>query len=58
MTGFGTILNSAGIVFGGIIGRFAGKFLKPRRQDALNTVYRHRRGHDNIRYWLVDVKCM
>ena len=36
MTGFGTILNIAGIVFGGIIGRFAGKFLKPRQQDALN----------------------
>ena len=36
MTGLGTILNSAGIVFGGIVGRFAGKFLKPQQQDALN----------------------
>ena len=36
MTGLGTILNSAGIVFGGIVGRFAGKFLKPQQRDALN----------------------
>ena len=36
MTGLGTILNSAGIVFGGIVGHFAGKFLKPQQQDALN----------------------
>ena len=36
MTGLGTILNSAGIVFGGIVGRFAGKSLKPQQRDALN----------------------
>ena len=36
MIGFGTIMNSACIVAGGVIGKLAGKFFKPEQQDALN----------------------
>lgn len=36
MTGLGTIINSAGIVLGGLIGHFTGKLFKPEQQDALN----------------------
>ena len=36
MIGFGTILNTASIVAGGLIGHFTGKFFKREQQDALN----------------------
>ena len=36
MIGLGTIINSAGIVAGGIIGHFAGKLFRPEQQEALN----------------------
>ena len=36
MIGLGTILNVAGIVVGGLLGRSCGRFLKPRYQDTLN----------------------
>ena len=36
MIGLGTILNVAGIVAGGLLGRFCGRLLKARYQDALN----------------------
>lgn len=35
MFGLGTIINSAGIVVGGLIGHFAGKLFKPAQQEAL-----------------------
>ena len=36
MIGLGTIINSAGIVAGGLIGHFAGRLFHPRQQDAIN----------------------
>lgn len=36
MTGLGTVINSASIVAGGLIGHFAGKFFKPEQQESLN----------------------
>ena len=36
MIGLGTIINSAGIVLGGIAGLLFGRFLKARFQDSLN----------------------
>lgn len=36
MIGLGTIINSAGIIAGGIIGHFAGKLFRPEQQEALN----------------------
>ena len=36
MIGLGTILNSAGIVTGGLMGHFIGKRFKPEQQDSLN----------------------
>lgn len=36
MIGLGTIINSAGIVAGGIAGHFAGKLFKEEQQDSLN----------------------
>ena len=36
MIGLGTILNVGGIVIGGLLGRFCGRFLKERYQDSLN----------------------
>ncbi|MGN1006087.1 MAG: DUF554 family protein, partial [Aristaeellaceae bacterium] len=36
MIGLGTILNVGGIVIGGLLGRFCGRFLKERYQDTLN----------------------
>ena len=36
MIGLGTILNSAGIVAGGLMGHFIGKRFKPEQQDSLN----------------------
>lgn len=36
MIGLGTIINSAGIVFGGIIGLFAGKLFKEEQRESLN----------------------
>lgn len=36
MIGFGTVLNVAGIVAGGALGRFCGRLLKERYQDTLN----------------------
>jgi len=35
MIGFGTILNCAGILAGGLCGHFAGRVFKPEQQDAL-----------------------
>lgn len=36
MIGLGTILNSAGIVAGGLMGHFIGKRFKPEQRDSLN----------------------
>lgn len=36
MMGLGTIINVGGILLGGIMGRFFGRFLKERYQDTLN----------------------
>lgn len=36
MIGLGTVINSASIVAGGLIGHFAGKFFKPEQQESLN----------------------
>ncbi|MBQ6889268.1 MAG: DUF554 domain-containing protein [Lachnospiraceae bacterium] len=36
MVGFGTIINVAGIIIGGILGRVAGRFLSERYQDSLS----------------------
>ncbi len=36
MIGIGTILNTVGILLGGILGLLFGKFLRPRHQDALS----------------------
>lgn len=36
MIGLGTIINSAGIVAGGVIGHFTGKLFRPEQQDSLN----------------------
>ena len=36
MIGLGTVINSIGIVVGGIIGRFAGRFFKAEQQESLN----------------------
>ena len=36
MPGLGTIINVIGIIIGGILGRFCGKFLTERCQDTLN----------------------
>ena len=36
MIGLGTIINSAGIIAGGIIGHFAGNLFRPEQQEALN----------------------
>lgn len=38
MIGTGTIINSIGIVAGGIVGHFTGKFFKEKQQDAVNKV--------------------
>lgn len=35
MTGLGTIINSAGIVAGGLVGHFAGRLFKPGQQTSL-----------------------
>ncbi|MBR0462763.1 MAG: DUF554 domain-containing protein [Clostridia bacterium] len=37
MTGLGTIINSAAIVAGGVIGHFTGKLFREEQQKALNT---------------------
>lgn len=37
MTGLGTIINSASIVAGGLIGHLTGRFFKIEQQEALNT---------------------
>lgn len=34
--GLGTIFNSAAIISGGLIGRFAGKLLRQDQQEAVN----------------------
>lgn len=36
MIGLGTIINTAAIVFGGVIGHFTGKLFHPEQQEALN----------------------
>mgnify|MGYP002520560806 FL=1 len=36
MIGLGTIINTASIAAGGLIGHFAGKFFKPEQQQSLN----------------------
>lgn len=36
MLGLGTIINSAGIIAGGLAGGFTGKLFKPEQQEALN----------------------
>ena len=36
MIGLGTLINTAGIVCGGIVGHFFGKYLSDRHQDTLN----------------------
>lgn len=36
MLGFGTIINSAGIIAGGLMGHFTGKLFKSEQQEALN----------------------
>ncbi|MDO4269062.1 MAG: DUF554 domain-containing protein [Eubacteriales bacterium] len=36
MTGIGTIINTASIVAGGLIGHFTGKLFKPEQQESLN----------------------
>lgn len=36
MIGLGTVINSASIVAGGLVGHFAGKFFKPEQQESLN----------------------
>ena len=36
MIGLGTLINSAGIVAGGLIGHFTGKLFKPPQQESLN----------------------
>ena len=36
MTGLGTIINTAAIIVGGIIGHFTGKLFKQEQQAALN----------------------
>lgn len=36
MMGLGTIINVAGIIIGGLLGLFCGRFLKERLQDTLN----------------------
>lgn len=36
MIGLGTIINTAGIAAGGVIGFFAGKIFKPQQQESLN----------------------
>lgn len=36
MIGLGTIINSAGIAAGGVIGHFTGKLFRPEQQDSLN----------------------
>ncbi len=36
MIGLGTIINTAAIVFGGVIGHFTGKLFKTEQQEALN----------------------
>lgn len=36
MIGLGTIINSGGIVLGGVIGGLAGKLFKPEQQESLN----------------------
>ena len=37
MIGLGTIINSAAIVGGGVVGHFTGHFFRQEQQDALNT---------------------
>lgn len=36
MIGLGTIINSAGIIAGGLVGHFTGKLFKDEQQEALN----------------------
>ena len=36
MIGLGTLINTAAVVVGGLIGRFAGKLFKPEQQDSVN----------------------
>ena len=36
MTGLGTVINSAGIIAGGLVGHFTGKLFKEEQQEALN----------------------
>ena len=40
MIGLGTIINTAAIIFGGIIGHFTGKLFKQDQQAALFPQYR------------------
>lgn len=37
MIGLGTVINSAGIVAGGLTGHFIGRVFRPEQQDSLNT---------------------
>ncbi len=37
MIGLGTVINSAGIVAGGLTGHFIGRIFRPEQQDSLNT---------------------
>ena len=36
MIGLGTVINTAAIILGGLIGRFAGRLFKEDQQDSLN----------------------
>ena len=48
MIGLGTLLNSAGILVGGLVGLLAGKRFRPEQQEALRgqrPVYRYCRGN-------------
>ncbi len=38
MIGFGTILNSAGIVAGGLVGHLTGRLFRPEQQESLSRV--------------------
>ncbi|MBR1629433.1 MAG: DUF554 family protein, partial [Lachnospiraceae bacterium] len=37
MIGLGTLINTAGIILGGLSGHFFGRFLKERHQSSLTT---------------------
>jgi len=38
MTGLGTIINTAAIIIGGIIGHYTGKLFKEEQQEALKRL--------------------